>query len=347
MEFRPYLKLEFQGITWKRDIPTSHLKKEWQALLKTIQLYITAEGRYDRAMLYHFKLMDHFTGKVPLNLPFFFHRNLTKMCHRVQTKPKQIQNYLSHFGLIKMIIVEELRKREKTWEHFLFWGGFELETQLDKGKRKSGRKPPTLQSSLNKRRAMTPDLSEEPTSTSKAKGAKKKMEFDEDIEQAAPKETNLLKLPYSDSEEEPEKEEVPVDESIEFSMEEAPEIEMFIDLEKGETSSSKKKQNKSKKIKKLQEKIAQQEVLESVIKDRYEILSKNFAETSVALERLALENIKEKKKKKRIIKYYNNLWWLAKRLKRKIKRLKAKIAAHPDLHVLAQAIVNLQENQPK
>jgi len=29
MEFRPYLKPELQGITWKRDIPTSHLKKEW------------------------------------------------------------------------------------------------------------------------------------------------------------------------------------------------------------------------------------------------------------------------------------------------------------------------------
>jgi hypothetical protein len=83
-------------------------------------------------------------------------------------------------------------------------------------------------------------------------------------------------------------------------------------------------------------------VLERVIKARSETLSKNFTETSAALERLVLESIKEKKKKKRITKDYNSLWWLAKRLKRKIKRLKAKIATHPDLHVLAQAVVNLQ-----
>jgi len=124
-------------------------------------------------MLYHFKLMDHFTGKVPLNLPFFFHRNLTKMCHMVQTKPEQIQNSLSHFGLIKMIIVEELRKREKTWEHFLFWGGFELETQLDKGKRKSGRKPPTPQSSLKKRRAITPTSQKNQHPPQKSKGQRR------------------------------------------------------------------------------------------------------------------------------------------------------------------------------
>jgi hypothetical protein len=42
-----------------------------------------------------------------------------------------------------MILVEELRKKERTWEHFLFWGGFELDTQHDKGKSKSIKKLPT------------------------------------------------------------------------------------------------------------------------------------------------------------------------------------------------------------
>jgi hypothetical protein len=36
-------------------------------------------------------------------------------------------------------------------------------------------------------------------------------------------------------------------------------------------------------------------------------LSKNFAETSSALEKLAHESIKEKKKKKKIVKDYNSL----------------------------------------
>jgi hypothetical protein len=86
-------------------------------------------------------------------------------------------------------------------------------------------------------------------------------------------------------------------------------------------------------------------VLERVIKARYKNLSENFAETNATFEKLALESVKEKKKKKKkkkITKYYNNLWWLAKCLKRKIKKLKAIIGTHPDLQVLAQVVVNLQ-----
>jgi hypothetical protein len=57
-------------------------------------------------------------------------------------------------------------------------------------------------------------------------------------------------------------------------------------------SSSKSKQSKYHKIKKLKEKIVQHKVLEKVIKTQYETLSKNFMETSSALERLALESVK-------------------------------------------------------
>jgi hypothetical protein len=83
------------------------------------------------------------------------------------------------------------------------------------------------------------------------------------------------------------------------------------------------------------------EVLERVIKVRYKSLSENFAKINESFEKLARESIKEKKKKKKITKDYNNLWWLAKHLKRKIKKLKAKITTHPDLQVLAQVAVNL------
>jgi hypothetical protein len=81
----------------------------------------------------------------------------------------------------------------------------------------------------------------------------------------------------------------------------------------------------------LKEVITQQEVLERVIKARYKALSENFAKTNATFEKLAHESIKEKNKKKQISKDYNNLWWLSKHLKRKIKKLKAKITTHPDL----------------
>jgi len=107
LDFRSYLKTKFQSITWKKIIHVSYLEDEWQVLFKGIQLYITSGGRYDKLMLYHFKLLDHFTGKVILNLPFFLHKSLTKICKNIIAEPFSIKNALCHYGLIKMIIMEE------------------------------------------------------------------------------------------------------------------------------------------------------------------------------------------------------------------------------------------------
>jgi hypothetical protein len=77
--------------------------------------------------------------------------------------------------------------------------------------------------------------------------------------------------------------------------------------------------------------IAQQEVLERVIKEIYKTLSDNFAKTNAAFEKLACESVKEKKRKEKITKDYKILWWLAKHLKRKIRKLKQKKKSHLDL----------------
>jgi hypothetical protein len=58
-------------------------------------------------------------------------------------------------------------------------------------------------------------------------------------------------------------------------------------------------------------------------------LSDNFAETNAAFEKLARESVKEKKRKQKITKDYNSLWWLAKRLKRKIRKIEAKAKVTP------------------
>jgi hypothetical protein len=108
IEFRSYLKLEHKCITLKKDIPRSYLEEKWQHLLKAIQVYITCEGRYSRVMFYHFKLLNHFTGRCPLNLPFYLHKSLTKMTHQVQAIPSKVQGRLSHHSLIKLIMFQEL-----------------------------------------------------------------------------------------------------------------------------------------------------------------------------------------------------------------------------------------------
>jgi hypothetical protein len=129
LNFRAYLKEEFRNDAWKKSMPVSHLEDEWNDLFKGIQLYITSKGKYDKLMLYHFNLLDHFTGKTLLNLPFFLHKSLTKVCKKIRDKPLSMKNTLCHFDLIKLIILEELRQRGRTWQHFLFWEGFETQTQ--------------------------------------------------------------------------------------------------------------------------------------------------------------------------------------------------------------------------
>ena len=84
-------------------------------------VYITCEGRYNRVMIYHF------TGKSPLNLPFYLYKILTEMAHQVRAKPTKIADRLSHHGLIKLIVFELLQRTNISWTYFLFWNEFETE----------------------------------------------------------------------------------------------------------------------------------------------------------------------------------------------------------------------------
>jgi hypothetical protein len=193
-----------------------------------------------------------------------------------------------------MIILEELRQRERTWQHFLFWEGFETQTQPINEKKKACKKQSTPQSSLRRRRTI-PKQPKDKNSSIKPKKAKKKLDFETNLEQSIVKKTNALNLPYTDSDTEPEKE----DESLaiqspEYSMEPAQEFEVFTSKDEGETSRN-KKSKKTQKIKELKEVITQQEVLERVIKARYKALSENFAKTNATFEKLACESVKEKK----------------------------------------------------
>jgi hypothetical protein len=124
VEFRSYLKLEHKGLIWKKDIHVSFLEEKWQQLIKSILVYITCEGGYNRVMIYHFKLMNHFTGRNPLNLPYFLHRGLSKKAHHVKDKPNKVASRLFHHGLIKLLVYELLQRRSKEWNYFLLWNDF-------------------------------------------------------------------------------------------------------------------------------------------------------------------------------------------------------------------------------
>ena len=120
VEFRSYLKPEHKDVVWKKSIPSSWIEERWKQLLKAISVYITCEGKYNKVMIYHFKLINHFTRRIPLNLPFYLHRSLTKMAHKVKAQPTKITGRLSHHGLIQLIVQELLQRRNIAWAYFLF-----------------------------------------------------------------------------------------------------------------------------------------------------------------------------------------------------------------------------------
>jgi hypothetical protein len=60
----------------------------------------------------------HFTGRKPLHLPYYLFRSLGKMADRVQVRNDQGKPSLFHFSLIKLLVLEELRKRNRDWETF-------------------------------------------------------------------------------------------------------------------------------------------------------------------------------------------------------------------------------------
>ena len=81
------------------------------ALIEGNSCHITYEGKYNRIMIYHLKLMNHFTGRNLLNFPFYLYKSLTKMAHQVKANPTKIAGRLSHYGLIKLIVLELLQRR--------------------------------------------------------------------------------------------------------------------------------------------------------------------------------------------------------------------------------------------
>jgi hypothetical protein len=166
VEFMSYLKPEHMGLIWKKDIPVSYLEEKWQQLLKSITVYITFEGRYNRVMIYHFKLINHFTGKNPLNLPYFLHKRLSKMAHQVKTKPNNVAGRLSHHILIKILVCELLQRRGKEWNDFLFWNDFQTEVQPEGKKSPHSKMSSTPRSGKRRRRAISPAPVNQPSPSS-------------------------------------------------------------------------------------------------------------------------------------------------------------------------------------
>ena len=174
--------------------------------MKEILVYITYEDMYNRVMIYHFKLMNHFIGRNPLKFPFYLYNSLTKMAHQVKFHPTKIAGRLSHHGLIKLIILELLQRRNMASTYFLFWNEFETGLQPeDKGKSPS-KKSTTPRSGKRKRRDISLVAVDQASPTSKTNKAKRSLDFSGKEKEVPTQGKNILNLPYTvfDNEEEQE-----------------------------------------------------------------------------------------------------------------------------------------------
>jgi hypothetical protein len=54
-----------------------------------------------------------------MNFPYFLWRSLKKMCEAVKRLVVNLEKHLFHHGIIKLLIVIELKARKNTWNNFI------------------------------------------------------------------------------------------------------------------------------------------------------------------------------------------------------------------------------------
>ena len=99
----------------------SLLKTWWHGLLVVLKQFMMCEGCFGFVFLYHLCLLMNFIG-FQLNMPYYLWRSLYKMEKRY--KRQQLDSSLFHHGLIKILLVHQLKLQNDDWNAFLTQNGF-------------------------------------------------------------------------------------------------------------------------------------------------------------------------------------------------------------------------------
>jgi hypothetical protein len=127
---KDFLKPDYQTDNLSKGVPRIHVVEDFDKMLEIIQIYFTCEGRFNMLYQYHIRLLLHFTGKDEMNIPFYLLRSMGKMFDRVQAKSKVVDTSVFHYGLIRMLVMEELKKRKIPWEQFIVSSHVNLDIDL-------------------------------------------------------------------------------------------------------------------------------------------------------------------------------------------------------------------------
>jgi hypothetical protein len=113
------LKEDHQHPDWKKGIPRNYIKEEYHPMITSLQRFITCEGRYVVTFIYHLRLLLHFEGGPEIDFPYFLWMILNKMVRGVKSISKTEKTSIYHQGLIKMLVLHELRKQRISWKNLI------------------------------------------------------------------------------------------------------------------------------------------------------------------------------------------------------------------------------------
>jgi hypothetical protein len=85
-------------------------------MITSLQRLVTCEGRYAVTFIYHIRLLLHFEGGPEIDFPYFLWMSLNKMVRGVKSLSKTEKTSIYHQGLIKMLVLHELRKQRISWK---------------------------------------------------------------------------------------------------------------------------------------------------------------------------------------------------------------------------------------
>ena len=106
-----FLKEDHQHPNWKKGIPRNYIKEEYHPMLASLQRFFSCEGRYVVTFIYHLRLLLHIEGGPKIDFPYFLWMSLNKMVRGVKSLSKTKKTSIYHQGLIKMLVIHEIKKQ--------------------------------------------------------------------------------------------------------------------------------------------------------------------------------------------------------------------------------------------
>ena len=114
------IKPEYWHVIGIKGFHHNWIKLDYINPLTGIIHLITCEGKTNLFKAYHIRLLSHFLDQKCLNFPFYFLRSLEKMSSQVKKITVNPKGNLYHHSLIKLLILDQLKKRNQSWDTFVF-----------------------------------------------------------------------------------------------------------------------------------------------------------------------------------------------------------------------------------